>query len=84
MMAAATAMAINRSVARIGDIPFLEVNFLIKAFSPFNNGLVDATVFNLYELRIYIVKTKKGESIISGGSVNFLKKLLRFLASSQP
>ncbi len=59
MMAAATAMAINRSVARIGDIPFLEVNFLIKAFSSFNKGLVETAVFNLYELRIYIVKTKK-------------------------
>jgi len=69
MMAAATAMAINRSVARIGDIPFLEVNFLIKAFSSFNKELVETDVFNLYELRIYIVKTKREESIIGGGLV---------------
>jgi hypothetical protein len=69
MMAAATAMAINRSVARIGDIPFLEVNFLIKAFSSFDKGLVETDVFNLYELRIYIVKTKREESIIGGGLV---------------
>ena len=67
MMAAATAMAINRSVARIGDIPFLEANFLIKAFSSFNKGLVEADVFNLYELRIYIGKTKRGELIIVVG-----------------
>lgn len=69
MMAAATAMAINRSVARIGDIPFLEVNFLIKAFSSFDKGLAETDVFNLYELRIYIVKTKREESIIGGGLV---------------
>jgi len=60
-------MAINRSVARIGDIPFLEVNFLIKAFSSLNTELVETDVFNLYELRIYIVKTKIGESIIPAG-----------------
>ena len=63
MMAAATAMAINRSVARIGDIPFLEVNFLIKAFSSFNVPLVETTVFNSYELVIYIIRLKKEKSI---------------------
>jgi len=63
MMAAATAMATNRSVARIGDIPFLEVNFLIKAFSSFNVPLVETTVFNSYELVIYIIRLKKEKSI---------------------
>jgi hypothetical protein len=63
MMAAATAMAINRSVARIGDIPFLEVNFLIKAFPSFNKPVVETTVFNLYELVIYIVRLKEEKLI---------------------
>lgn len=63
MMAAATAMAINRSVARIGDIPFLEVNFLIKAFSSFNEPLVETAVFNSYELVIYIVRLKEEKLI---------------------
>lgn len=62
-MAAATAMAINRSVARIGDIPFLEVNFLINASSSFNEPLVKTAVFNLYELVIYIVRLKEEKSI---------------------
>jgi len=66
MMAAATAMAINRSVARIGDIPFLEVNFLINAFSSFNEPLVETAVFNSYELAIYIVRLKEEKSIRMG------------------
>jgi len=66
MMAAATAMAINRSVARIGDIPFLEVNFLINAFSSFNKPLVETAVFNSYELAIYIVRLKEEKSIRMG------------------
>jgi len=33
-MTAATAMTINRSVARIGEIPFLDVNIFLKTNSP--------------------------------------------------
>jgi len=39
MTTAATTMAINRSVARMGETPFLEVNLLIKAVSSFIIGL---------------------------------------------
>lgn len=55
MTAAATAMAISRSVARMGDTPFLEVSFLTKAISPIERGLW-AFVFNLYEPRIQIIE----------------------------
>ena len=37
MIIAATAMTINRSVARIGDIPFLDFSILNKAVSPLAN-----------------------------------------------
>lgn len=49
-MTAPTAITINRSVARIGVIPFLDVNFLTKAIPPFDKEVLEATIFNMYEL----------------------------------
>jgi len=48
-MTAATAMTINRSVARMGEIPFLDPNIFLKTNSPLLPNLLAMMIFNKYE-----------------------------------
>ncbi len=54
-MTAATAITINRSVARIGEIPFFDLNILFKTNPPLQLDLLANTIFNKYEVRILIL-----------------------------
>ena len=54
-MTAATAMTINRSVARIGEIPFFDLNIFFKTNPPLQLDLLAKTIFNKYEARILIL-----------------------------
>jgi len=54
-MTAATAITISNRVARIGEIPFLDLNIFLKSgFHLYCQNLLPTMIFNKYEDKIMI------------------------------